>query len=72
MVTQCHRPEESKKVQAFNDFLVFGAMTISSVSSGTVLATLGWAAINELVFPFVLAAALLLGWISLKERLRPA
>jgi predicted MFS family arabinose efflux permease len=72
MVTQCHRPEESKKVQAFNDFLIFGAMTVSSVSSGTVLATLGWAAINELVFPFIVAAALLLGWISLKDRLRPA
>jgi MFS family permease len=24
MVTRCHRPEERNKVQAFNDFLVFG------------------------------------------------
>jgi predicted MFS family arabinose efflux permease len=72
MVTQCHRPEECTKVQAFNDFLVFGSMAIGSFSSGQVLATLGWTAVNELVFPFVLVATLLLGWISLRERLRPA
>ena len=30
MVTQCHRPDERNKVQAFNDFLVFGSMAIGS------------------------------------------
>jgi predicted MFS family arabinose efflux permease len=72
MVTQCHRPEESSRVQAFNDFLIFGAMTVSSASSGQLLATVGWAAVNQLVFPFVLVAAALLAWLSLKDRLRPA
>ena len=28
MVTHCHRPNERNKVQAFNDFLVFGSMAI--------------------------------------------
>jgi predicted MFS family arabinose efflux permease len=72
MVTQCHRPEEGTKVQAFNDFLVFGSMAIGSFSSGQVLATLGWAAVNELVFPFILVAVVLLAWLSLRDRLRPA
>jgi predicted MFS family arabinose efflux permease len=72
MVTQCHRPEEGTKVQAFNDFLVFGSMAIGSFSSGQVLATLGWVAVNQLVFPFILVATLLLGWLSLHGRLRPA
>ena len=29
MVTQCHRPEERNKVQAFNDFLIFGTMAVA-------------------------------------------
>ena len=42
MVTQCHRPNERNKVQAFNDFLVFGSMAIGSFSSGKLLANFGW------------------------------
>ena len=42
MVTQCHRPYERNKVQAFNDFLVFGSMAVSSFSSGQLLADFGW------------------------------
>ena len=42
MVTQCHRPEERNKVQAFNDFLIFGSMALSSFSSGQLLANVGW------------------------------
>jgi MFS family permease len=71
MVTLCHGPEERNKVQAFNDFLVFGSMAIGSFASGKLLATLGWAAVNEMVFPFVLVAGALLVWISLRKRLRP-
>ena len=40
IVTQCHRPEERNNVQSFNDFLIFGSMTISSFSSGALLAQL--------------------------------
>ena len=38
MVTQCHRPHERNKVQAFNDFLIFGSMAVSSFVSGQLLA----------------------------------
>ncbi len=57
MVLETHRPEERTKVQAFNDFLVFGMMTVGSFSSGELLATAGWAAVNWVVFPPVLLAA---------------
>ena len=30
LVTQCHHPNERNRVQAFNDFLVFGSMAIGS------------------------------------------
>lgn len=64
MVTQCHRAHERTKVQAFNDFLIFGSMAVSSFSSGQLLATVGWNAINELIFPVILAAFALLAWLK--------
>jgi MFS family permease len=72
MVTHCHRAEERNKVQAFNDFLVFGAMAIGSFSSGQILASFGWSAVNAVVFPAILVAAVLAVWWSLQERVRPA
>jgi MFS family permease len=68
MVTQCHRADERTRVQAFNDFLVFGAMAVSSFSSGQLLETVGWAAINEVVIPVVLVVFALLMWTRLRSR----
>jgi predicted MFS family arabinose efflux permease len=68
MVTQCHRPEERNKVQSFNDFLVFGSMAIGSFSSGALLVSFGWAMVNNLVFPVILAAVVLLIWQAVKVR----
>jgi MFS family permease len=68
MVTQCHRPEERNKVQAFNDFLVFGALCVSSFSSGQLLADYGWVAINEVIFPTVFVAGALLAWLSFRRQ----
>ncbi len=67
LVLDTHRPEERTKVQSLNDFLVFGTMTIGSFSSGALLASRGWAAVNWLVFPAVaiaLAALLILAGTS--------
>jgi MFS family permease len=68
MVTQCHRPEERNKVQAFNDFLVFGSMAIGSFSSGAVLANFGWATVNNIVFPVIFIAGVLLLWQAFRPR----
>jgi len=72
MVTQCHRPEERNKVQSFNDFLVFGSMAIGSFSSGALLVNFGWAMVNNLVFPVILAAAALLIWQATRPRAQAA
>jgi MFS family permease len=69
MVTACHRPEERNKVQAFNDFLIFGIMAVGSFSSGQLLANYGWATVNELAFPVVLVAGGLLLWVQKRQRL---
>ena len=68
MVTHCHRPNERNKVQAFNDFLVFGSMALGSFASGAVLVSFGWSAVNEIVFPVALAATALLIWGALRGR----
>jgi MFS family permease len=68
IVTQCHRPEERYRVQSFNDFLIFGSMTISSFSSGALLAHFGWTAVTGVVFPPVLIAGALLIWLTLRQR----
>ena len=68
IVTRCHRPEERTKVQSFNDFLIFGTMAFGSFASGMVLARLGWAAVNGLMFPIIFAAAGLLLWLTRTER----
>ena len=68
LVTECHDPHERNKVQAFNDFLVFGAMAIGSFSSGALLAAYGWSAVNGMVYPVIFVAALLLIWGSLIQR----
>jgi MFS family permease len=68
MVTQCHRPEERNKVQAFNDFLIFGSMALSSFSSGQLLEYVGWQAINEVIFPTILVAGGLLVWLVVRKR----
>src|ERR1700694_5484877 len=54
LVLETHRAAERNKVQAFNDFLVFGMMAVGSFSSGQLLANYGWAAGNLVVDPPVL------------------
>jgi hypothetical protein len=54
-------------VQAFNDFLIFGSMGLSSFSSGQLLEYLGWTAINEVIFPTVFVAAALLVWLTFRR-----
>ena len=56
LVLECHRPEERTRVQSFNDFLVFGTMAAGSFSSGGLLTSLGWSAVNWVAFPPVLLA----------------
>lgn len=62
MVTDCYKPAERTRVQAMNDFLVFGAVAASSFSSGKLLSVAGWALINQMVFPIVGVVLVLIWW----------
>jgi MFS family permease len=70
LVLETHRPQERNKVQAFNDFLVFGTMALGSFSSGQLLANYGWSAVNIVVFPPVLLGLAVLTLASFAKRRR--
>src|SRR5690606_32656385 len=69
MVLECHRPEEKTRVQALNDFIVFGTMAVGSFASGGLLTAHGWDTVLWVSFaPLILAVAALL----LAAMMRPA
>ncbi|WP_262031448.1 MFS transporter [Microvirga sp. Mcv34] len=72
LVTDCYRLEERAKVQAANDFLIFGSVAIASFSSGKLLSAGGWESVNWLVFPPVVVALLLLAWQQKTKLIAPA
>ncbi|WP_034387966.1 MFS transporter [Comamonas composti] len=61
MLTDCYRPAERAKVQAFNDFLVFGTVALASFGSGQLLHSAGWDGINTWMLPMVGVVLLMLG-----------
>src|SRR5882724_12843869 len=68
LVLETHLAQERNKVQAFNDFLVFGMMAIGSFSSGQLLANYGWSAVNLVVYPPVLLGFVVLALASFARR----
>lgn len=72
MVTDCYRPEERAKVQAANDFMIFGSVAAASFSSGKLLNAGGWELVNWIVFPavaFAMALVALQAWTKRREAL---
>ncbi len=72
LIVETHGPQEGKKVQAFNDFIVFGLVAIGSFSSGQLLASHGWSMVNIVVFPAVALALAALAVASFTQRRAPA
>lgn len=68
MLATLYRPEESFMVQAVNELIVSGVVAIASFSSGGLLAGSGWATINLIVLPVIVACMVLIGWRALIER----
>ena len=73
MLATAHTPEERGRVQGMNDFLVFGMVTIASLSSGTLMncsggtAVEGWTAVNLAMVPFLMLAFGSLIWLAMRR-----
>ena len=65
LVTDCHRPEERNKVQAINEFMVFGLVAFASFASGKLLHESGWNTVAVTYMPLVAIAAGLVLMLSL-------
>ena len=61
LLTECYRPSERAKVQALNDFLVFGTVAVASFGSGQLLHSAGWNGINIGMLPLVAVVLVMLG-----------
>ena len=68
LLAGAHRPEERARVQGLNDFLVFGLVTVASFSSGALMNSIGWDAVNLAMLPVLALAAAALVWLVLRER----
>jgi MFS family permease len=62
LLTTAYAPEERVRVQATHDFIVFGSVAMTAVTSGAVQAMLGWNVLNLTVVPPVLIAFVVVGW----------
>lgn len=71
LLTQTYRPAEQLKVQAVNEFTVFGLVALATLSAGWLYDRFGWIALNLAVVP--LLAAALIAVVGVERRLcRPA
>ena len=68
MLTECYRPSERAKVQALNDFLVFGTVAVASFGSGQLLHSAGWNGINIGMLPLVAVVLVMLGLQSRRSK----
>lgn len=66
LLTRTYRPAERAKVQGFNDMMIFGMVTVSTLVSGYVTQTQGWSVVIWLVVPFMLAALAAVTWFRFR------
>lgn len=68
LLTEAYAPEEKAKVQAANDFLIFGVVVAASFSSGALLNAFGWRGVNVVALPFLIGAGALILWHGVRRR----
>ncbi len=74
LLTEAYQPAERARTQAAHDFLVFGAVSIGSLSAGGLLEVGGWQTVNWTVLPLLAVASLAVSWLAVirsQNRLRP-
>jgi len=74
MLAGAHAPNERGRMQGLNDLLVFGGVTMASLSSGGLMncsggsVEEGWAAVNIAMLPFLVLAGGALIWLALRPK----
>lgn len=68
LVTTCYRTSERGKVQALNDFLVFGTTATASFLAGFLQERLGWFTLNRFSLLLLALAVAAVAWLWLQDR----
>jgi MFS family permease len=73
MLQSAHDPHERGRVQGMNDFLVFGCVTLASLSSGVLMhfgtdVVAGWTAVNLAMVPLLTLAGAALIWLTFQPQ----
>jgi MFS family permease len=74
MLAASHGPHERGRMQGMNDLIVFGGVTVASLSSGGLMncsggdAMVGWASVNLAMAPFLMLAGGALIWLPLRPK----
>ncbi|WP_022703739.1 MFS transporter [Pseudorhodobacter ferrugineus] len=74
MLAGAHAPHERGRMQGLNDLLVFGGVTMASLSSGGLMncsggsVEEGWAAVNIAMLPFLVLAGGALIWLAMQPK----
>ncbi|MDZ7937477.1 MAG: MFS transporter [Rhodoferax sp.] len=63
-----YRPEEKDRAQAALNFAVFAVMAVSSLASGALVVTQGWALLNLGSLPLVVLTGAAVGWLAWRQR----
>ena len=74
MLAGAHAPHERGRMQGMNDLIVFGAVSLDSLSSGGLMncsggdAVTGWTSVNLAMVPLLTLAGGALIWLMLRPK----
>lgn len=72
LLTGTYSAAEKSKAQAINDMSVFAVGLVCSFSAGGLLSSLGWAKMNLILLPWLVAAAAAIAWLGYRNSVRKA
>ncbi|WP_227269375.1 MFS transporter [Roseobacter weihaiensis] len=78
MLSEEHTPAERGRMQGLNDFIIFGGVTLASLSSGGLMNCSGgspeegWMAVNLAMVPFLALAGSALIWLMFRPKTQTA
>lgn len=67
LLTETYAESEKAKAQAFNDFMVFTTVTVSSLSAGMLQYNYGWQTVNAGVLPSILVILAAVTWLKARR-----
>ncbi|MDH5425239.1 MAG: MFS transporter [Gammaproteobacteria bacterium] len=68
LLTYTYSEGEKAKAQAFNDFFVYGSVTIAALTAGYLQYTFGWRVVNLGVLPLIVSILMALVWLKLSKQ----